>query len=88
MRRRTARLPTRHGARSGGIAKLPILQAGPAETARSGVAAAMIDGGGDVVCHGNPPGRDWRVGIRDPRAPQRPAGVVALRDGVVASSGD
>ena len=86
---RTARLPSPGMALDlGGIAKLPILQAGLAETARSGVAAAMIDGGGDVVCHGNPPGRDWRVGIRDPRAPQRLAGVVALRDGVVASSGD
>lgn len=85
----SARLPARGMALDlGGIAKLPILQAGLAEITRAGVAAAMIDGGGDVVCRGGPPGRDWRVGIRDPRAPQRLVGVVTLRDGVVASSGD
>ena len=77
-----------HGCRSGRHAKPPIPQAGTAETARSGVAAAMIDGGGDIGLPRQPAGRDWRVGIRDPRAPQRLAGVVALRDGVVASSGD
>ena len=85
----TARLPLAGMAIDlGGIAKLPILQAGLDEITRLGVGAAMIDGGGDVLCRGGLHGRDWRVGIRDPRAPQRLAGVVALRDGIVASSGD
>jgi thiamine biosynthesis lipoprotein len=30
----------------------------------------------------------WRVGVRDPRAPDRLLGVVLLQNGVVASSGD
>ncbi len=72
----------------GGIAKLPILQAGMAVLASHGVRNAMINGGGDVVTSGSLQGRDWRIGIRDAHAPQRLLGVVAMRDGVVASSGD
>lgn len=72
----------------GGVAKLPILQAGMAVLAQHGIRHAMINGGGDVITRGQLNGQDWRVGIRDPRAPQRLLGVVALRDGCVASSGD
>jgi thiamine biosynthesis lipoprotein len=55
---------------------------------RAGVANAMVDGGGDVLCCGQLIDRPWRVGVRDPLAPQRLLGVVQLNDGVVASSGD
>lgn len=72
----------------GGIAKLPILEAGLLALQTHGVQDAMVDGGGDVLCRGQLLGRDWRVGVRDPRAPQRMLGVVALRDGIVAASGD
>lgn len=72
----------------GGIAKLPILEAGMAVLRLHGVQDAQIDGGGDVITSGQWQGRDWRVGIRDAHAPDRLAGVVTLRDGVVASSGD
>lgn len=41
-----------------------------------------------MITSGQWQGRDWRVGIRDAHAPDRLAGVVTLRDGVVASSGD
>ncbi|MBV8273301.1 MAG: FAD:protein FMN transferase [Cupriavidus sp.] len=72
----------------GGIAKLPILQAGLEVLRRNGHHNAMINGGGDVLVSGQLQGRNWRVGLRDPRTPERLLGVVALSDGIVASSGD
>lgn len=73
----------------GGIAKLPILEAGMNVLRSEGVENAMINGGGDVLTLGLWQGRPWRVGLRDPRAPERLLGVVAVAGtGVVASSGD
>lgn len=72
----------------GGIAKLPILAAGLKALQTQGITQALINGGGDVVCAGTAQGRPWRVGLRDPLAPQRLLGAVALRSGVVAASGD
>lgn len=72
----------------GGIAKLPILLAGMTVLKRHGINNAMINGGGDVLVNGQLQGRDWRVGVRDPRAPERILGVVALNEGFVAASGD
>lgn len=72
----------------GGIAKLPILQAGLAQIKNAGVAHAMINGGGDVLVMGELNGRPWRVGLRDPRQPDKLLGVVALTHGIVAASGD
>ncbi|MDO9166203.1 MAG: FAD:protein FMN transferase [Rhodoferax sp.] len=72
----------------GGIAKLPILQAGMRQLQRHGVVNAMINGGGDVLVTGQLNGRPWRVGLRDPRQPDKLLGVVALSQGFVAASGD
>jgi thiamine biosynthesis lipoprotein len=72
----------------GGIAKLPILQAGLRQLQRHGVANAMINGGGDVLVTGQLHGRAWRVGLRDPRQPDQLLGVVSLSQGFVAASGD
>ncbi len=72
----------------GGIAKLPILQAGMQVLQRNGIENAMINGGGDVLVHGQLQGRDWRVGLRDPRAPERILGSIDLSEGFVAASGD
>ncbi|MDR2853622.1 MAG: FAD:protein FMN transferase [Burkholderiaceae bacterium] len=72
----------------GGIAKLPILQAGLRVLAQHGIRNALLNGGGDVLAQGQLQGRDWRVGIRDPRAPERLVGAVELSNGWVASSGD
>ncbi|MCC6561343.1 MAG: FAD:protein FMN transferase [Xanthomonadales bacterium] len=85
----TAQL-TRRGARLdlGGIAKLPILEAGMQVLNRAGVTNAMINGGGDVLVHGQLDGHDWRIGLRDPRRPQQLLGTVALNRGFVAASGD
>jgi thiamine biosynthesis lipoprotein len=72
----------------GGIAKLPILQAGLHQLPRFGVVNAMLNGGGDVLVTGQLNGRPWRIGLRDPRQPERLLGTVALNQGWVAASGD
>jgi thiamine biosynthesis lipoprotein len=73
----------------GGVAKLPILDAGLRALARAGVHDALVNGGGDVLAAGSLQGRPWRVGVRDPAAPARLLGVLELQGGgVVASSGD
>lgn len=72
----------------GGVAKLPILAAGLRVMSGLGVRGVLIDGGGDVLASARPDGQPWRVGLRDPLAPHRLLGVLPLREGVVASSGD
>ena len=72
----------------GGIAKLPIVLAGMQRLRREGVVNAMINGGGDVLVNGQLDGRAWRVGLRDPRQPERLLGTVSLQRGFVAASGD
>lgn len=73
----------------GGIAKLPILEAGMRTLRQYGVENAMLNGGGDVLIAGQLHGRAWRVGLRDPRAPERMIGVLPLQgQAIVASSGD
>lgn len=72
----------------GGIAKLPILQAGMRTLRAHGIGSAMVNGGGDVLVAGGNHGAPWRVGIRDPLRPTGILGTIALHDGVVASSGD
>jgi thiamine biosynthesis lipoprotein len=72
----------------GGIAKLPILQAGIRTLQQHGIRNAMLNGGGDVVVTGQLKGRDWRIGLRDPRAPDRILGTIDLNEGFVAASGD
>lgn len=73
----------------GGIAKLPILSAGMQVLHAHGVDNALINGGGDVLVAGSHQGKPWRVGLRDPLAPERMLGVLALEGtAIVASSGD
>ena len=72
----------------GGIAKLYIIDAGAKRLARAGVTRAMVNGGGDIVAVGVAGAPPWRVGVRDPRAPQKLLGVLELARGIVASSGD
>ena len=72
----------------GGVAKLPILQAGMAQLHSHGIQQAMINGGGDVLALARSQDRPWRVGLRDPRRPAQLLGTVAVRTGWVAASGD
>jgi thiamine biosynthesis lipoprotein len=71
-----------------GIAKLYIVRAGLQTLTRYGVPYAMINAGGDVGASGAEHGQPWRVGIRDPRAPEKLLGVIELARGFVVSSGD
>jgi thiamine biosynthesis lipoprotein len=54
-----------------------------------GVRHGMIDLGGDLRAIGpHPDGRPWIVGIRDPRAPERPVASIPLFSAGLATSGD
>lgn len=72
----------------GGIAKLYILEAGLATLRDHGIRDALVNGGGDVVAMSRGAARPWRVGIRDPRRPERLLATLDVREGFVASSGD
>lgn len=72
----------------GGVAKLPILQAGLDTLAAHGVQRALLNGGGDVLALAGERDAPWRIGIRDAAHPERLLAVLPLRRGVVASSGD
>ena len=51
--------------------------------------SAVSGFGGDVrAIGGQPDGSPWRVGIRDPRAPNRAVALLEVDDGAVATSGD
>jgi len=53
----------------------------------SGIAAAMVNGGGDLAAFGSPaPGRRWRVGIRHPWSAGSLAGIIEV-EAAVATSG-
>jgi thiamine biosynthesis lipoprotein len=56
---------------------------------RAGVAAAMVNAGGDIAVFGEPQaGQPWRIGIRDPRSADGLLCVVTIRGfGAVATSG-
>lgn len=71
-----------------GVAKHYIVGAGMRVLERRGATRAMVNGGGDVAVIAPERQRPWRVGVRDPRAPQRLLGVLELRRGFVVSSGD
>lgn len=54
-----------------------------------GIAAGLIDLGGDVCVIGpHPDGRPWQVGIRDPRNPEAALASLPLGRGALATSGD
>jgi len=72
----------------GGIAKLYIVHAGMRVLERHGIARAMVNGGGDVEAIGGGRERPWRIGVRDPRAPDKLIGVLSIERGFVVTSGD
>jgi len=68
----------------GGIAKGTIIDAAVKVLRGLGVGAGIVEAGGDFYCFGD---RDWKVGIRHPRAEQV-YGTVIVRDKGVCGSGD
>jgi thiamine biosynthesis lipoprotein len=56
---------------------------------RLGLRHGLVDLGGDLSVVGpHPDGSAWRVGIRDPRRPDKAMAMVPVRAGGVATSGD
>ncbi len=54
---------------------------------QSGMAGAMVNGGGDLAAFGRPaPARRWRVGIRHPWSASALAGIIEV-EAAVATSG-
>lgn len=73
----------------GGVAKLPILEAGINVLTKAGIPNALINGGGDVLTRGLLHHQPWRIGVRDPGNPTHLLGVLELEGTrVLASSGD
>jgi FAD:protein FMN transferase len=66
-----------------GLVKGWAIERAAARLERAGARDFCLDAGGDVVVRGGP----WRIGIRHPGRRDRLAGVLALRDGAVATSG-
>lgn len=55
----------------------------------AGLGSGLVDLGGDLAVVGpHPDGTPWRVGIRDPRRPERAIARIALASGGIATSGD
>jgi len=77
----------------GGIAKGYAVDRALEVLRRCGVQGALVNGGGDMAAFGAPlrhPERsEWMIGIRHPRkGPMEYFGIVYLKSGAVASSGD
>ncbi len=84
---RVTRLDPRVTVDLGGIAKGFALREAAAVLRANGVDSGIIDLGGDVYAIGNKAGKEWRVGVRNPRGP----GVVAaaaVTNRAVVTSGD
>jgi len=71
----------------GGIAKGFALREAAAALRAHGVDSAIIDLGGDVYAIGNKAGKEWRVGVRNPRG-DGVVGVAAVTNRAVVTSGD
>lgn len=57
--------------------------------AAHGIASCLVDFGHDLRVRGEPPEKGpWRIGLEDPRDPNRCWGGVTVRDRAVTSSGD
>jgi len=73
----------------GGIAKGFALDRARAALAAAGVDRARLDLGGDLAFIGDGPQGAWRAAVRDPDAPDRPLGVLAVgADASLSTSGN
>jgi thiamine biosynthesis lipoprotein len=71
----------------GGIAKLYALEEGANVLKKAGIKSALMDAGGDIYAMGQYNGKDWKVGIRNPRG-DGVIGALDVSDMLVISSGD
>ncbi len=67
-----------------GIAKGWIVDESIQFLHRKGIESALVNAGGDLRVYG----KEWRIGVQDPRSPQSLLGVIKLYKGALATSGD
>ncbi len=73
----------------GGVAKGYAMDLAAAAARELGLNAVLLEVGGDILGLGERPGGGyWRIGVQDPRQPDRLTGVLRLVDRAVATSGD
>lgn len=73
----------------GGFGKEYAVDRAAAILLEMGIASGIVDLGGDIRVLGpHPDGSPWRVGIRNPKAPEHPVVAVHLAGGAIATSGD
>ena len=73
----------------GGIGKEYAADRAAAVLLECGISSALVNLGGDIRALGSHPGgKPWRIGIVDPRAPDRSIAHVQVDDGALATSGD
>lgn len=73
----------------GGIGKGIALDAAAASLKASGIGAARLDFGGQVLVFGRgPDDGGWTIGVSDPRERDRQVGTFVLRQGSIATSGN
>ncbi len=71
----------------GGIAKGYAVDEGIKELKRAGIDSALIDAGGDIYALGSKNGREWRIGLQNPRG-EGNMSVFKVSDRAVVTSGD
>ena len=72
----------------GGIGKGYAVDRITADLARRGIPAALVNAGGNLKTLGEPPGRPWRIGIRDPYKPGVMGSLTLVAGEAVSTSGD
>ncbi|HMM46186.1 MAG TPA: FAD:protein FMN transferase [Candidatus Macondimonas sp.] len=72
----------------GGIGKGYAVDRVVAALGRRGIPAALVNAGGNLKTLGDPPGRAWRIGIRDPYRPGVMATLELAAGESVSTSGD
>ncbi len=72
----------------GGIAKGYMVDKTIRRLQAAGIDAAIINAGGDLYCLGREKNKAWKVGVKDPREPEKILFPVALEDEAIATSGD
>lgn len=80
-----------HGGMSidpGGIAKGFMVDKAVRRLREAGIESAIINAGGDLYCLGKDQDTLWKVGVKDPREPEKIIFPVALEDESIATSGD
>jgi thiamine biosynthesis lipoprotein len=72
----------------GGIAKGFAVDRAAGALRAAGADNFVVNAGGDLRVSGTKNGKPWRIGIQDPRAPDRLLRVVTPREGAFVTSGD